>query len=138
MIRGLVGLADYVIVDLPGDLSAATRATMRQSDLLVVVADCDPAGLAAGRATLRLLKSSGACSGQVGAVAVNRTVASRSVNVEEIGRQMGCTLLGVVPPAEEACMAAMRLGAPIVLSQSDSLAACALRKIGQKVADLCT
>ena len=137
VIKGLANMADYVIVDLPPDFSAATRTAMRQCDLLVVVVESDPPCLAAGRATLELLKSSGACKGRVGAVAVNQAAAPIALKCDEIRRQLGCELFGVVPPAEEACAIAMRLGSPIVLSQNDSLAAHALSDIAKKLADVC-
>lgn len=136
VIRELAGMAHYAIVDLPCDFSDATRAAIRGCDFLVLIAERVGSCLVSARATLDLLRSWGVSEETVGAVIVDRTGSPVPVKSPEIESELGCRIVGVFPPAEEACMIAERLNTPIVVSQEDSVAASALRDAAKAIVEL--
>ncbi len=133
ILRGLAGMAAYTIVDLPCDLSAATRAAIRESDYVVVVAEHEQTCWSASKVVLAQLASWGVNKGQLGAVVVKRSPSGRPLKAAEISLELGCDVLGLFPPAEEACQNAQRSCAPIVLSQGGSVPAMPLKEIANKL-----
>lgn len=131
VIKGLAGMADYTIIDLPCHPSAASQAAIRHCDFVVLVVEPEPTCVMAGKVTLELLESWGVSGGLVGAVVFNRT--GLAMKLREIKSRLGCEIVGVVPPAVQACMAALEWGAPLVLYQPDNTAAVNLTEIANKL-----
>jgi MinD-like ATPase involved in chromosome partitioning or flagellar assembly/CheY-like chemotaxis protein len=134
VIKGLTGMADYVIIDLPCHLSSAHQAAIRQCDSVTLVVVSEPACVMSGKVTLELLSSWGVSGGLVGAVVVNRTLLARAMKLPEIKSRLGCEIVGVVPPAAEACVAAQEWGVPLALHQPHSTAAVNLTEIANRLA----
>ncbi|MGA9348778.1 MAG: response regulator [Anaerolineae bacterium] len=133
VIEGLAGMADYVIIDLPCHPSSANQAAIRRCDSVALVVVPEPACVMSGKVTLELLRSWGVSGGLVGAVVVNRTLFARTMKLPEIRSRLGCEIVGVVPPAAEACIAAQERGVPLVLYQPDSTAAVNLTEIANRL-----
>ena len=135
IVLGYAAMADYVIIDLPCQPSAASHTAIRHCDFVAMVMEHDPTNMIPAKVTLELLKSWGVGAGLIGAVLVNRSALPIPVKPTELRLQLGCNILGVVPPAAETCIRAQELGESIVHSESDSLAAGALVEIANNIAE---
>ena len=134
VIEGLAGIADFVVIDLPCYASGASQAAIRHCAFVGLVIEPEPSCVVAGKVTLELLKSWGIGGELVGVVVVNRAALSLSVRLTEIRSQLGCEIVGVVPPAAEAFVAAQERGAPLVLCQPDHIAAVSLAEMAGRLA----
>ena len=135
IIQGYATMADYVIIDLPCQPSAASQTAIRNCDFVAMVMEHDPTNMIPAKVTLELLKSWDAAAGLVGVVLVNRSVLPIPVDTTELRLQLGCSVFGVVPPAAETCIKVQELGESIVRSESKSLAAGALVEIASNIAE---
>ncbi len=133
ILNGLSNLADFVVVDLPSAPSGASWAALRRCDFVVVVVEPEPTCLAAGRATLDLVRSWGVGSGRVGTVVVNRAGSAGALGLSDVKTEMGCEIMGLVPPMAEACLAAQRRATPVVLAQPNIVAANNLNEIAGRL-----
>lgn len=133
IIKGLAGMADYTIINLPCHPSAATQTALVHSDFVTLIVEPEPACVASGQLTLELLRSWGVGRASVGVVVVNRSPLSLPMKLTEIGSHLACDIIGVVPPAADACRRAVELGVPIVLSQPDTTAAISLTEIANRL-----
>lgn len=131
VIKGLAGMADYLIVDLPVHDRGVSQAVIGLCDYVALVVEPEPTSLASSKRALKLLKSWGAVEGAVGLVVVNRTVLA--VPLAEIGSRVGCEIVGVVPPAAEGCIAAQKRGVPLVVHQPANMAAGSLIEIANRL-----
>jgi DNA-binding response OmpR family regulator len=133
VIEGLAGMADYTVIDLPCYASSANQAAIRFCDYVALVLAPELTCVMSGKVTLELLKSWGVSGGLVGAVVVNRTMVVRAMKLREIRSRLGCEIVGVVPPAAEACIAAQERGVPLVIYQPDSTAAVNLAEMANRL-----
>ena len=133
VIEGLTGMADYTVIDLPCYGSSASQAAIRRCDFVALVVAPELVCVISGKVALGLLESSGVSGGLVGAVVVNRTIAARAMKLREIRSRLGCEIVGVVPPAVEACIAAQERGVPLVIYQPDSVAAVNLIEVTNRL-----
>jgi DNA-binding response OmpR family regulator len=133
VIEGLTGMADYVIIDLPRHPSGANQVAIRHCDFVTLVVVPEPGCVMSGQMTLELLSSWGVGVGLVGAIVVRRAIAARAMRLPEIRSRLGCDIVGVVPPAAEACIAAQERGVPLVLYQPDGMAAVNLTEVASRL-----
>jgi len=135
MIKGLADMVDYLIVDLPVHDRGVSQAVIGLCDHVTLVVEPEPTSLASAKVALKLLKSWGISEGVVGLVVglvvVNRTMLA--VSLAEIGSQLGCEIVGVMPPAAEGCVAAQKRGVPLVVHQPANMAAGSLREIANRL-----
>jgi Flp pilus assembly CpaE family ATPase len=131
VIKGLAGMVDYVIVDLPVHDHGVSQAAIGLCDYVVLVVEPEPTSLASSKRALKLLKSWGISEWVVGLVVVNRTMLA--VPLAEIGSRVGCEIVGVVPPAVEGCIAAQKSGVPLVVHQPGNMAAGSLIDIANRL-----
>ena len=132
IVKGLAGMADYTIIDLPCHPSSANQAAIRHCDFVVLVVEPEPTCMVAGKVALELLESWGVGGGLVGALVVSRGMLA--VELREVGSRLGCETVGVVPYAAEAVIAAQERGAPLVIFRPDSAAAINLTEIAGRLA----
>jgi DNA-binding response OmpR family regulator len=133
VIEGLAGMADYTVIDLPYSASGANQAAIRCCDYVALVVAPELTCVLSGKVTLELLRLWGVSGGLVGAVVVNRTIAARAMKLREIRSRLGCEIVGVVPPAVEACIAAQERGVPLVIYEPDSMAAANLTEMANRL-----
>lgn len=126
IVKGLAHLADYTIIDFPGHPSPANQAALQHCDFVTVVVEPEPASVQSGKVTVDLLSRWGVSGELVGAVVVNRAVSALPMKISEVGSELGCKVVKVVPSAVEACIKAQQVGVPIVISQPDNVVATAL------------
>lgn len=131
VIKVLAGMADVTILDLPGYPCDSSRAATQLCDRLALVVEPEAVSVASGKLTLELLEAWGVGGGVVGLVVVNRAMLAMPLTA--IQSQLGCEIIGVMPPAVEACVAAQKQGVPLVLYQPEHLAAVSLTEIANKL-----
>ncbi len=105
---------DYVILDLPPSWSPANQAAVRLARLTGIVCEPEPLSLGCAKATLAALQSWGIMGDLVGLVVVNRGASTSALTLPAIKASVPANMLGTVPPAIEACAAAVKEGEPLV------------------------
>jgi DNA-binding response OmpR family regulator len=133
VIEGLAGMADYIVIDLPCSASSASQAAVRCCDYVALVVAPELTCVMSGKVTLELLKSWGVSGGLVGVVVVNRAMVARAMKLREIRSRLGCEIVGVVPPAIEACIAAQERGVPLAIYQPNSTVAVNLTEMANRL-----
>ncbi|MDX1688671.1 MAG: response regulator [Candidatus Promineifilaceae bacterium] len=133
IVNGLASMADYTIVDLPNQPSAASRAALHQCDFVVLVSESDPASVQSARATLQQLQAWEVNKGIIGLVVVHRVAPNGSMPASRIASDLGCWIIGEVPPDSEACLKALRQRSALVISQPESDASHALTTLAAEL-----
>jgi MinD-like ATPase involved in chromosome partitioning or flagellar assembly/FixJ family two-component response regulator len=133
IVEGLACSADFVVLDLPAHASAATRAAVQACDFTLLTLEAEPVSIAAARTTLELMESWGLGRRIIGAAVVNRGLFSNPLTFGEIKSSLPCEIVGVVPPAAEAFLAAHKCGLPVVLSKPESTCAVALTELAARL-----
>jgi len=125
-------LAEYVVLDLPPYPCAASQAAAANSFATVLVTERDPHCIAFGRQAISMLQDWGISGNRLGAVVVNRSL-SDGIPLAQVAAQLGCGLLGMVPPAPSG-MAYFR-NLPITMSRPEITAAQNLTDISKRLTD---
>jgi len=116
-------LSDYTVLDLTARPCRAAQAAARRCEQLSVVLDREPLAVRCARVMVEQVLSWGVNPTRLSAVVVNRTALSAPMTLAEIGAQLSCPVLAVIPPAADACIMADRRGLPLVLLDPEHLAA---------------
>ncbi len=125
--------ADYVVVDLPPSWSPANLAAVRLSRVTGVVCEPEPLSIGCARATVATLQRWGIMGDLVGLIVVNRGVSASPLTLPAIRAAVSAGLLGAVPPAVEACAAAVKEGEPLVELFPQHVAAVALKELAGRL-----
>ena len=127
ILDGLSQLADFVLLDLPNQPSAATRVAVSVCHQTAVVTEREPGSVSAGRVAVNQLLAWGlqrSLAGGivlVGSVIVNRTLYSNyMMSFADIKSQMGCEIIGIVPNGASESLRAMKESVPLVLLEPES------------------
>jgi len=131
---GLSTMADCVMFDFPVHLTPTSQAVLSQCDFVALVTEPDPIALRCTKGRLTLLQQWGIMGELVGVVVVNRSSSVMMMTIGELQELLGAAIVGVVPPASEACLHALRQGTPLLLTQPDHLAARMLQEVAQRLA----
>lgn len=126
-------LSDYTILDIPAYPSEAAREAMRRSWRVFIVLDAEPASVRSAQVALDGLRTAGVTGQLMGAVIVNRAAVPVGPNPNEVGDILNLEVHAVIPPAAEACAAAQRTGAPVVLTQPDAVYAVAIAEAADRL-----
>lgn len=129
----LAGLADFVVIDLPGAFPAASQAAARHANFGGLVVDADPGAVAAGKVVLEQLCSAGASRSLLRAIVIDHAPLEHGLRTNDIGSQLDCKIFGTVPQASELCMRSHRAGSPFVLSEPNSIASVAIYEMAYKL-----
>jgi pilus assembly protein CpaE len=130
----LARLADFIVVDLPSELSDTNRAVIQASDLLALVIERDAICLQAAKMILRAIEL-WSVAPQIGAIIVNRTPLASSASIAEIEIQLGIPIFGTIPPAPDVCSAAHNARTPLVAFDSESLVASSITALTERLAN---
>ncbi|HEV3279478.1 MAG TPA: response regulator [Terriglobia bacterium] len=133
LLNALGRMADFVIVDLPGALPAASQAAIRHAHFGGLVVDNEPSSIASGRAALEQLCSAGVSRSTLKAIIVNRSAPETGLRVGDISSQLDCKVFGVVTPAADLCVRSYKGGTPFVLSEPSHLASVAIYEMVYKL-----
>jgi DNA-binding response OmpR family regulator len=131
IVKGLARLGEYTLIDLPAYPAEANQAALQLCNFITLVIEPDPGSLKAGKLMLDLMKWWQVNRGIVSAVVVN--LKSLKVNLAELKAQLGCEIMGVVPPAAETCLVAQARALPLVLYQPESVVAIQLNEIASRL-----
>lgn len=126
-------LADYTVVDLTARPSPAAQAAARRCELVSVVLEREPLAVRCARALIEELLAWGVNPTRLGAVVVNHTALSAPMPLAEISAQLNCPVLGVIPPAADACILAASRGLPLVVLDPENLAASMLVELARRI-----
>lgn len=132
LLKALVRIADYVVLDLPASLSEANRAAAQVSGRLILVQELDPVCVRLAKLMTQAISSWEGAPGPIESVLVNRASVSCPMPLSEIEAQLGYPLLGVVLPGADVCLAAQTAGKPLIAFQPDGLLADSLIGIAEK------
>ena len=133
VIEGLAPLADYVLLDLPSIPSPATETALRFCEHVFLLLKPEPASIAAGRAMLGTLRSWGIGLGVVEGVVVNHVPLAVGVNASAIADELGCEVVGIIPPSADALVAAQKQGRPLMVTQPQNPANERFRELASRL-----
>ena len=122
IIEGLTRMADVVIIDFANDLSPATEAALRLCDQVLLVTRPEDDSLIAGQKLLDVIKNWGVGRGVVDAVVVNQVPLAMGLNVPGAEELLGCRIIGIIPPAADACALVHKRGRPLYITQPNNAA----------------
>lgn len=140
ILRGLSQMAQFVILDLPGEYSAARQAAVNLCHFAAVVTEREPGSVMAARAVIRQLHDASApgnLNGRItptGSVVVTRTIfPNYTLGSAELRSQLGCEIIGIVPWGASENLRALNEGVPLVLLQPDNDTALAYAEIANRL-----
>jgi Flp pilus assembly CpaE family ATPase len=133
VIRSLSCLADFLILDLPSQPTPANKAAARLSQFVGVVVDREPGCMAPAKMYLDHLRVWGLTGSLVGIVVVNRAALTIPMKMLDIRQQLGSEIVGVIPPAADACVRAQDAGSPLIISQPDTPASASIWDMTQRL-----
>ena len=130
----LAVLGQYVILDLPDQVTAANQVAAKRCDFVVITVDRTPSCVMAGKLMVDLLVSWGVIPVRVGVMVVNRQPMPVAMDIAEMLSIMNCPLMGVVPSSTDACSEAFRRGTLMVSNDAQDPASSALIEIANRLA----
>jgi MinD-like ATPase involved in chromosome partitioning or flagellar assembly len=116
-----VQMADYIVVDLPSHPCHVSQAAIRNCDIVAVVVERNPNCVAAGTATVELLKCWGISESAIAAVVVVRDALGDFIPPAELASRLGCPVAGVIPAAVELGSAPPKAGTPFSIFEPESI-----------------
>jgi len=135
LIKTASSMAECVVIDLPAATSAMAQAAIRQCHFVSIVLERDAVGVHAAKMFLQVLQSWGISQLITGAVIVNRSIATTPMVIGQMASQLGCTILGAIPPAVELCGRCHQAGSPAVFLEPDSTFSNVLIDLTQRLFD---
>lgn len=108
VMRELIRVAPYCIIDLGVGLYAATQRALDYCTKLVVVAEPDPNSLVRTSSLLSDLNKLGFPSNKIIAAIVHRVRSEQAMNVAELSRSIGIEISAVFTPAPELAFQAIQ------------------------------
>lgn len=136
VIEELTPLADYVLLDLPSIPSRATETALRFCEHVFLLLKPEPASIAAARALLGTLRSWGIGLGVVEAVLVNHVPLAVGVNATAIADELGCEVVGIIPPSADALVAAQKQSRPLMVTQPQNPANAKFKELASRLQSL--
>lgn len=133
IVDGLAQIAGTIIIDFANDFSPATKAALRQCDQVLLVTRPEEDSLIAGRKVLDLIKNWGIRRGEVDAIVVNHVALAMGLNIDGAQEELGCQILGVIPPAADACALVHRRGRPLLVTQPNNPAVDRIMKLAERI-----
>ena len=135
IIRAAAQIAEYVIIDLPSLPCSTSQAAVAGCHSVALVVERDFGSVAAGSSMVELLKSWIADKNALGAVLITKDPLAAFLALPDVRAQLGCPIVGVIPPAADLCAASYKRGVPLALSDPDSLAGASLMALANKLAE---
>jgi MinD-like ATPase involved in chromosome partitioning or flagellar assembly len=93
-------LADYILIDVATLSAPSSQETIRNSVLTALVLERNRIGLHSALGKMPALQAA-AAPGAIAAVINNKTPVTEFLTPSEFGKRLGCSILGVVPPAPD-------------------------------------
>lgn len=134
IIDHLEDTCDFVILDLPSGNSTLNQLALRRSDYCCVVTQPQVCAVRAARARIQQLLAWDIGRSRVGVVVVTMAATGTALQLPGVQGQLDCDIIGVMPPAPDACIAAMDTGQPLVLHQPEQIASVTLTEMAHRLA----
>ncbi len=125
-------MGEFVVIDAPPH-SSLSQVALARSDVIAVVAEPQTVSVSCAATTLSFLKSLGVKGEWVGLVLVNRSRSALSLAPADVHKALDAGILGVIPSAEDACLAAERQKTPLVTAQPEQLASSAFYGLADRL-----
>jgi Flp pilus assembly CpaE family ATPase len=133
VVTTLCSMCDFTILDLPANQSLASQAAVRLADYVGLTVQPEHYCLEAAAVRLKQLKAWDVSPAFIGLVVVSRMASGYNVPMEEIRDRLDSRIIGVMPPAAEACAAAIAVGQPLVYHQPEQIAALTLTEMADRL-----
>lgn len=133
VVSTLSSICDFTILDLPANQSLASQAAIRLTDYVGLTVQPEHYCLEAAAVRLAQLKAWDVSSPFMGLVVVSRMATGYTIQIDEIGRKLDARIIGVMPPAAEACAAAVAAGQPLVFHQPEQIASVTLAEMAERL-----
>jgi CheY-like chemotaxis protein/MinD-like ATPase involved in chromosome partitioning or flagellar assembly len=127
--------SDFLLLDIPHAHSPWRREALERSAFIVLATEQEPTSLAAAKVALAMVRGYGISTSIVGGLIVHRARASTEMSAMQISNFLEIGLLGVLPTAPEECMAAARMGAPVILAQPQVAISMSLGQVAGRLAE---
>lgn len=136
IVEKLAGDGDYVFLDLANCPSPTVEAGSQHCDFIVVVLVPEPACIAAGKFLLALLDTWGLATERTLGLVINHPGMATGMNMADIRFQLGCELVGVIPPVDEdLILVAQRRSMPLVLAFPDDVASMSFSEVSDRLTE---
>lgn len=126
-------LAEFVLVDLPAQISPMHRAVVAASDFVTVLLEPDALSVEFAKETIQMLDKWGVDTTARGLLVVNRAPLSNSILPQEVRARTGCEVVGVVPSAGEACVIAFEANKLLFTAQPEARFSMAIEAITERL-----
>ena len=134
IVQELAGMADYALVDLPFQPTAATKTALQHCNFILLMMELEVACLAAAQSVLQRLHSWGITGNSVGAVIVRHAPVTSSISLSQLRSSLNCKIVGMIPPDPDLCVLALNTASPGVISRPESNFALALSDMSTRLA----
>jgi Flp pilus assembly CpaE family ATPase len=134
VVKGLGRLADFVVLDLPSQLSPATRAVVHDCDFVGLITEREAVSVHCGRVIVDQLKSWGVSGSLLGVIVNSRINIPVPMELASIRSRLGCDIIRVVPPAGPSCMVAQEDGVALVTFDPENTTSVTLVEIANMLA----
>ena len=129
LFRELKGLADYLILDFPLELSFPSMCFLGQCQILDLVMESDAIGMNLAKNQLAFIRSH--CEAPVFVTLVNRSGIPLADGLQGIQKEVGYDIPVVIPTAPELCYTAGLKKLPIVCFNPESVLAIQFAKLSE-------
>jgi pilus assembly protein CpaE len=133
IVSHLLDLCDVCVLDLNGGLELVSRAVLGHCDLVLMTIDSDRAAVLQAQRMLLALTELGINRSRLMLVWANRSGLEVDSALNTIRAAIGDEPIHVIDSAAGLAYQSVESGRPLVLSESDSPAAAALRGLGESV-----
>jgi Flp pilus assembly CpaE family ATPase len=133
LIERAADLAEFVLVDLPAQVSPMHRAVVAASDFVAVLMEPDPLSVEFAKETFQMLDRWGGNTAARGLLVVNRAPLSNSIRPLDVKNRTGCDVVGIVPSAGEACLMAFGVNKPLFTMQPEARFSLAIKEIADSL-----
>lgn len=129
VLLGLVGKADYLLVDLPSIPTPSVQAAIPRSQAVVLLVEPVRDSVERASAMASFLQSLAVGGAVLQALVVTRASIASPIAVTEIEERLAWPVAGAIPPAPDAFARAAALGRPILQTEPEGLVSQAIRKL---------
>ncbi len=134
LIRAVSQMAEIIVIDLPSLAFPMSQAVIRQCHFVSMVLERDAMSAHAAKTFMQVLHSWGISQQIAGAILVSRTQTYLPTPINEIAAQLGCSIVGVIPPSIELCAKASQAGMPIAFLEPESTFSTTITELALRLA----
>lgn len=129
ILLGLVGKADYLLVDLPSVPTPSVQSAIPRSQAVVLLVEPTRDSVERASAMASFLQGLAVGGAVLQCVVVTRAPIASPIAVTEIEKRLAWPVAGAIPPAPDAFARAAGLGRPILQTEPEGTVSQAFRKL---------